>query len=314
VLFPTHLQRIIGPFPTPPQLFKSLNDLTNIRSASDGSFLKFQGFQGWLVAKLDNEVLIKGFGATDGRVEDVSSYRTEIFCNIATCTMLTLIRKVYSYPPPNIERVCDNQSAITATWKDENISVFENTKPDDYAAKAARNAIADIKTFFTVKLYWVKGHANKCGPPLSLQEEMNILTDGLATLAQTALPPDMRPLPDCLHFPKQQICIVIRQKSLHPIFPLICQTPYTVPNLPNTFPTKNYGPHLFSILSHGTLSKLHSTKLQLHIKALPQKQCLAFGAPTYATNGIEANSKNATYAVMKMNNVIMFSHVKERVP
>jgi hypothetical protein len=66
--------------------------------------------------------------------------------------------------------------------------------------------------------------------------------------------------------------------------------PYMVPNLSNTFPTKNIGPHLFSILSHGTLSKLHSTDLRRHIKSLLQKQSLSFGAPTYDIKMIEANS------------------------
>jgi hypothetical protein len=47
------------------------------------------------------------------------------------------------------------------------------------------------------------------GPPFSLQEELNILTDGLASLDQTALPPDMRPRPNCLHFSEQQISIVV---------------------------------------------------------------------------------------------------------
>jgi hypothetical protein len=40
-----------------------------------------------------NKVLIQGFGATDGCIEDVSSYRAEICGNIATFTILTLIRK-----------------------------------------------------------------------------------------------------------------------------------------------------------------------------------------------------------------------------
>jgi hypothetical protein len=190
-LLPTHLQRIIAPYPAPPQLFQSLNDITDILSASHISVLKCQGFQGWLVAKLDNEVLIKGFGATDRRVEDLSSYRAEVCSNIATFTILTLIRQVYGFSPRKIEPVCDNQLAITATWKDENISVFDKTKPDADAAKAARNAIADLQNFSTFKPYWVEGHADKRGPPFSLQEDLNILTDGLATLKQTALPPNM---------------------------------------------------------------------------------------------------------------------------
>jgi hypothetical protein len=168
-----------------------------------------QGFQYWCVAKIDNEVLRQGFGATDGRMEDVSLYRADICGNIATFAIVTLIRKVYGFSPPSIEHACDNKSAITATQKDDNSSVFDKTKPDSDLAKVAQNAIADLQPVYTVKPFWVEGHTEKRGPPFSPQEELNILTDGLTTLAQTELPPDMRPRPDCLHFSKQQISIVI---------------------------------------------------------------------------------------------------------
>jgi hypothetical protein len=213
-LLPTHLRRIIGPCPTPPKLFQYIYSLTHIRSASDGSVIHNQGFQGWLFAKLDNEIIIQGFDATNGRLEDVSSYRADICGNIAAFTIITLIRKVYGFSPPTIEHVCDNKSAITATWKYENISVFDKTKLDADVAKVARNSIAALQPFSTIKPFWVEGHADKRGPPFSLQEGLNILTDGLETLAQTALPPDMRPHPDCLHFPEQQIYIVIRHNKV----------------------------------------------------------------------------------------------------
>jgi hypothetical protein len=78
---------------------------------------------------MENNIIIEGYGATDGRVEDVNSYRAEI-CGIATFAIFTLISKIYGFSPPTIEHVCDNQSAITATWQDENIGVFDKTKPD----------------------------------------------------------------------------------------------------------------------------------------------------------------------------------------
>jgi hypothetical protein len=60
--------------PRPAVMLSTIHSLTKIRSASDGSFLHAQGFQGWLIAKLYNEVLVEGCGATYGRIEDVSSY------------------------------------------------------------------------------------------------------------------------------------------------------------------------------------------------------------------------------------------------
>jgi hypothetical protein len=98
-LLPSHLKRIIGPCPSPPQCFQHINSLTKIRSTSDGSVLHSQGFQGWLIAKFDNEVFVQDFGATDGRIEDVRSHGADICGNIATFTILTLIRKVYGFCP-----------------------------------------------------------------------------------------------------------------------------------------------------------------------------------------------------------------------
>jgi hypothetical protein len=65
---------------------------------------------------MDNTVFIEGYGATDGWVDDVSSYRAENYGNIAKFAFFTLLHKVYGVSPPAIEHVCDNQPAITATW------------------------------------------------------------------------------------------------------------------------------------------------------------------------------------------------------
>jgi hypothetical protein len=129
----------------PPQCFQQISSLTRIRSARDGSVLHAQCYQGWLIARFDNEILVQGFGATDERIEDVSSYQAEICGNIATFTILTLIHKVFGFSPLSIQHVCDNKYAINATWKDENISVFDKTKPNADVAKVARNVIADIQ-------------------------------------------------------------------------------------------------------------------------------------------------------------------------
>jgi hypothetical protein len=233
---PTHLRRIIGPCPLPPLHFQHINQLTKNRSASDGSVLHYQGFQGWLIAKLDNEVLIQQFGATDGRVYDVSSYHIEIGGNIATFTVFTLIRKVYGVSPPSIEHVCDNQSTISAIWKDENVCIFDKTKPDADVAKLSRNAIADLQQHPLVTAYWAEGHVDKRGPSFSPQEELNILTDGLADKAQNLIPTDMKPRTECLHFPEEQVSIFFQQHKV------TSRLPYHISNA-------IYGPTLTKYLS-----------------------------------------------------------------
>jgi hypothetical protein len=44
------------------------------------------------MAKLYNEICVQGFGATDRRVDDVSSYRAEMCGNIATFASFSLLR------------------------------------------------------------------------------------------------------------------------------------------------------------------------------------------------------------------------------
>jgi hypothetical protein len=71
------------------------------------------GYQGWLIATLNNEILPDDFGAMDGRVEDTHSYRCEVCGNIAAFAILNIIRCVYGFSPSTVEHVCDNQSTIT---------------------------------------------------------------------------------------------------------------------------------------------------------------------------------------------------------
>jgi hypothetical protein len=111
----SHLRRIIGPCPLPPQLFQTLPSSTNIRSARNGSVLQSLGYQGWLIATFDNYILLEGVGATDGRVKNTQSYRAELCGKISTFSILNFIRRVYGFTPTSVEHVCDNQSDIPTT-------------------------------------------------------------------------------------------------------------------------------------------------------------------------------------------------------
>jgi hypothetical protein len=116
-------------------------------------------------------------------VEDAHSYRAELCGNIATFSILNIIRRVYGFSPPTIKHVCDNQSAFTATWKENTLSVFDKTKPDADVITVARCAISELQQFSTVKAFWVSSHADKRAPPYSKQEELNMMTDTLSERA-----------------------------------------------------------------------------------------------------------------------------------
>jgi hypothetical protein len=157
----SHLRRIIVPCPPPPQCFENLPSSTTIHSTSYGSVLHSLGYQGWFIATLDNGILLEGVGATYGRVEDTHSYKEELCGNIATLSILNIIRCVYGFNPPDIEHVCDNQSDITATWKENTLSVFDKTEPDYDVIMVARSAISELQQLSTVKAFWVSSHADK---------------------------------------------------------------------------------------------------------------------------------------------------------
>jgi hypothetical protein len=208
-ILPSHIRRIIGPFPNPSHIIQYMHSRPPIRSVSDGSVLDCLGCQRWLVATLDNAILIQGFGATGGRVENTHSYRAELCGNITTLTILNIIRRIYGFTPRSIQHVCDNQSAITSTWKHGTLSVFDKTKPDADIIIVARVALSEFQLHSPGKPHWVASHSDKLGPPYTIQEELNILTYKLAEIAQTELPLNLRPRHDALHFPEQQISVII---------------------------------------------------------------------------------------------------------
>jgi hypothetical protein len=96
---------------------------------------------------MGKNVLIKGYDAMEGCVEDVNSYRPEICGNIVTFSVYTRIHKLYGFSPPTIEHVWDK------------------TKPDANISKVVRSAIADIQRHTTLNTFLVRGHSDKRGPP-----------------------------------------------------------------------------------------------------------------------------------------------------
>jgi hypothetical protein len=189
------------------------------------------GYQGWLITTLDNAILLEGFGATYGKVKDTHSYRDDLCGNVATFSILSIIRRVYGFVPTSIDHVCYNQSAINATWKEKTLSVFDKTKPDAGIIMVARSAISELQKFSTLKAFWVGSHVNKCVPPYSHQEELNSRTDTIADRAHTDPPDELKPRHDALHCPEQHILVVISHRKVASRLPLHISNMIHVPNL-----------------------------------------------------------------------------------
>jgi hypothetical protein len=102
--------------------------------------------------------------------------------------LIIVINQAYGNTPPNIEHVCDNQSALTVTWKVQTISIFNNGGPNADVTMVDHNDLTTLVQEFTaVTPCWVQGHADKHGLPYTLQEEVNTRTDKFVEKAQTDL-------------------------------------------------------------------------------------------------------------------------------
>jgi hypothetical protein len=73
-ILPLHLRRIIGPCPPPPDIFSITPSGIDLRTASDGSVENEKGYHGWIIARMDNNIIIKGYGPTDGIIKDTTIY------------------------------------------------------------------------------------------------------------------------------------------------------------------------------------------------------------------------------------------------
>jgi hypothetical protein len=155
-----------------------------------------------------------------------------------------------------------------------------------------------------IKAYLVQGHAYTRGPPYSQQEEFKILTDGLGGKAQNALPPGVKPHPNCLQFPEQQVSIVIKQRTVTSKTPCHISNAIYGPELANYLSDKEkWPPSVFQSIAWDsfsiTFNKLATSHLSITIKT-----CIDVGAPIINTYMIEANIKNAVVAMMIKRSVM----------
>jgi hypothetical protein len=127
---PTHLNRIVGPCPRPPQVFQTMPETIALPTASDGSVENEKGYHGWIVATLDNATIIEVQGLTNGRIQDTTSYRTEVSGTIAILTIYNMIVKLYNWKAKEIEHVCDSESAFDILSNVEPDGVSDQSRPD----------------------------------------------------------------------------------------------------------------------------------------------------------------------------------------
>jgi hypothetical protein len=76
-----------------------------LRMVSDGSVEKEIGYHGWIVALMDNIMIMEIHGPTYGLIQDMTSYRTEVCRTITILAIYNIIVKVYNWKARTIEHV-----------------------------------------------------------------------------------------------------------------------------------------------------------------------------------------------------------------
>jgi hypothetical protein len=61
---------------------------------------------------MDNSMIMEGHGQTDGRIQDTTSYITEVSGTLAILAIYNMIVKVYNWKAKDIEHVCDSKSTL----------------------------------------------------------------------------------------------------------------------------------------------------------------------------------------------------------
>jgi hypothetical protein len=176
---------------------------------------------------MDNTTIIEGYGPTYGRIEDTTSYRTEVCGTITVLTVYGMIQLVYKWNAAMIEHVCDIESALDRISNNEKDGVFDHSRPDADSITAARLLLSAMK-HTSVLPRWVRGHADKRGPSYKLQEEINMQTKKLVGKASINLPLEFKAQHDGLHFPEQHISLVLVGKKITSNYNTPC-TQYPLP-------------------------------------------------------------------------------------
>jgi hypothetical protein len=114
---------------------------------------------------MDNTTIIEGYGPTDGRIEDTTSYRTEVCVTIAVLDIYGMMQSLYKWHASTVEHVCDSESALDCIWNKDKEVIFDQSITDADAITAARLPLSNTKQRI-ISPRWVKVNAGKRGPSI----------------------------------------------------------------------------------------------------------------------------------------------------
>jgi hypothetical protein len=162
---------------------------------------------------MESSTIIKGHGPTDGRIQDTTSYRTEVSGTISILAIYNMIFNVYNWKSKEIEDVCDSDSALHIIWNTEPDGEFDQSRRDADIILVAK---AQLQKAHHTKITptWVRGHACRRVSPYTYKEDINMRAETLTGSAHTTLPDNFKACHDSLYFPEQHISLCLHEQKV----------------------------------------------------------------------------------------------------
>jgi hypothetical protein len=165
----------------PSQLPKKWDATTpvDIIVATDGSVLFGVGYQSWILA-LDNEEIITSGGGPDDRASaDMTSYRSELGGIISGLADIDMLNWSGLVCLRRIKFVSDNSAAIIAAKRTVTQNVFHRLKSDYDLISTMKFLQGNWCRDYEITYEWVKGHADRVNKEPNKEERLNTEADEL---------------------------------------------------------------------------------------------------------------------------------------
>jgi hypothetical protein len=154
----------------------------NFITATDGSILFGVGYQSWLMAMEDEDILLAGGGPDKGPGRYMTSYISELGGIIAGLAVLGTLLRSGRINARSITFICDNSAAILASERDLTQIIIHRTEGDHDLIATMKYLQHNWCDNTESKYAWVKGHADRGDQYTNREERLNIEADALCHL------------------------------------------------------------------------------------------------------------------------------------
>jgi hypothetical protein len=135
------------------------------------------GYQSWIVATEDEDILLQGGGPDDGDLFVMQSYRSELGGVAAGLAVLGTISRSGLINISSTTFLCDNESAVLSTNRPLTDSILHRIEVDHNIVSTIKDLQENWCRGMDITYKWVKGHADDVNRELTRAERLNVIAD-----------------------------------------------------------------------------------------------------------------------------------------